>query len=306
MTLISTSTAAFFERSRLDIKSLRAQAESVQAQISRGERLARSSDDPVAASRLRNLARAERLSEIDTANANRASADLTLADTALTAFSDNIIRARELAILAGNDPLSEEQRASIGNELAQIHANLFQLANSRDSAGHALFGGETPGNAYELDGDGNAVYIGTGTSGELGLGEGQTVKRGLTGPEFLSFNVNGTPTDLMAVVKGLADTLQSGAPGAAATARDTLAALDTGLDAVTTGQTVVGTRLSWIEMTADRRVQLSELRATEQAEIGGINVASAIADLQEAMLVLEASQASFGRLSTLNLFSKLG
>ena len=58
-TIFGTSTSAFFERSVMDLTALRKQAEETQAEMSTGERLQRSSDDPVAASRLRQLARAD-------------------------------------------------------------------------------------------------------------------------------------------------------------------------------------------------------------------------------------------------------
>ncbi|MCB2077250.1 MAG: flagellar hook-associated protein FlgL [Novosphingobium sp.] len=303
MTIINNSTSAFFERSLRGMTELRKRAEGVQDQIGSGERLSRSSDDPVAASRLRLLQRSDRLSKIDLANANRASSDLTLADTALGSFATFITRARELTIQAANGTLTDEQRASIGVELDQIHGQLVSLANSRDSAGHALFGGQTAGDAYTLDAGGNAVYIGTATSGEVPLGEGQSVTRGLTGPEFLDYDVNGTPTNLMAVVKSLAAALQGAAADPAGAASDALASLSAGLDSVTTGQTLVGTRLSWIDLTVQRHVELSESRATEQADIGGTDIAASIADLQEVMLVLEASQASFSKLANLSLFN---
>ncbi|MDE8651143.1 flagellar biosynthesis protein FlgL [Novosphingobium album (ex Liu et al. 2023)] len=305
MPIVSTSTSAFFERSRRDIKALRSEAESIQAQLGRGERLSKSSDDPVAASRLRTLMRTDKLSAIDVANANRANADLTLADSTLSDFSDYITHATELATQAASDTLTTDQRASIGQELQAIHDNLFALANARDSSGHALFGGESTADAYQLDAAGNAVYVGTPGAGSLPLGEGQSVTRSITGPEFLNFTVNGTPTNLMAVVKNLADALQSTATDPAGAARTALDSLSAGLDSVTTGQTVVGTRLAWIEMTGDRRVDMGETRSAEEADIGGTDVASAVAKLQETMTVLEVSQASFGKLASLTLFDQL-
>lgn len=301
-TIFSTSTSAFFERATQDLTSLRAEAEKLQAQLGNGQKLTRSSDDPLAASRLRSLARATRLSEIDMTNANRATADLSLADTALSSFAAFVTRARELTMQAANGTLTAEARAGIGTELEQIHGNLVGLANSRDSAGHALFGGETAGVAYTLDGGGNAVYAGTASSGELALGDGQSVTRGLTGPEFLSFNVAGTPTDLMAVVKELAAALQGAVADPAQAASDALGALNEGLDKITTGQTVIGTRLAWIDLTTERRIDLSEMRASEEADIGATDIAATVAGLQQMMLVLEASQASFARLSGLSLF----
>lgn len=305
-TIFNNSTSAFFERSTQDLSGLRKQAEALQLQISKGERLSRSSDDPVAASKLRVLARADSLSKIDEINANRASTDLTLADTALSSFADYIARVQELALKAANDTLTDQQRVGIGVELNEIHGNLVALANTRDSSGHALFGGESAGAAYTLDGSGNAVYAGTASAGELPLGDGQRVSRGLTGPEFLNFDVNGTPTDLMAVVKNLAVALQGGAGDPAQAARDSLDPLTKSLDAVTTGQTIVGARLSWIDLSTDRRVNLGELRANEQVDIGATDTATAIVQMQEIMLALEASQASFTKLAGLSLFNALG
>lgn len=303
--MTAVSTSAFYDRAATDIRTLRARAESLQAAAGRGERLTRSSDDPVAASRLRQLARSDAIARIDTANANRASADLTLADDALSTMADFVIRAQELATQAASGTLAPSQRAAIGQELGLLHGNLVALANSRDSAGHALFGGETTGAAYSLDGSGVATYLGNGAAGVLELGEGLEVGRALTGPEFLNFNHNGAATDLLAVVRGLADALQGAAADPAAAARDALGALETGLDRLSTGQTVVGARLAWIDLTGERRIDQSELRSDEQGAIGGTDLAETVTRLQQTLTVLEASQASFAKLSGLSLFDVL-
>lgn len=305
MTIIGTSTSAFFDRSNLDLSGLRAQAERLQEQLSSGERLARSSEDPVAASRLRTLSRAERLAKIDTANADRAATDLALADAALTSFADAIIHAKELATQAANETLTETQRASIGTELEEIHARLVSLANTRDSAGHALFGGEAAGDAYTLDAAGNAIYTGTATTGDMPLGDGQSVTRGVPGPDFLDFSVGGNPTNLLGEVKALADALKGTSADPSGAARDALDALGAGLDAVSTSQTIIGSRLAWIDLATERNTNLGELRADEREKIGGTDIAITVANLQQVMLVLEASQSSFAQLANLSLFEML-
>jgi flagellar hook-associated protein 3 FlgL len=302
MSSISTSTSAFFDRATNDIGSLRKQAETLQAQLGSGKKLTRSSDDPVAASRMRMLSRADSLSQIDETNANRALADLTLADSALSTFATYITRAKELAIQAASGTLTPEQRASVGKEIEEIHGNMIALANSRDSNGHALFGGESPGDAYAIDGAGNTTYAGTVSSGQLALGDGQFITRGLTGPEFLNFTAGGAPTDLLTAVKALGEALQGGAPDPESAARDGMTMLDTALRTVTTAQTVVGSRLNWIELTGERRTNLSELRADEGEQIGGTDLATTISQLQQTLTVLEASQASFTKLAGLSLF----
>lgn len=300
-----TSTRASYDRFNLDMGKLREQAEALRTAISSGQRLERASQDPVAAARLRSLARTEASTAVDQDNAARASSDLTLADQALEGFTDRIFRLKELATQAANGTLNPQQRSGIAQEIRQIHSELLGLANSRDSSGHALFGGEGTGAAYVLDAGGNAVYAGTASAAELWLGEAQGVTRGVTGPEFLNFTVAGAPSDLFAVVRTLGEALGGAATDPAQAARDAMSALDSGLEAITTQQTVIGGRLNWIELSTHRAVQKSELRAQEQEQVGGTDLTQAVSRLQQTMTVLEATQASFARLSSLSLFDFL-
>lgn len=304
MTIVSTSTSAFYDRSAMDIAELRKRAEGYQADLSRGQRISRSSDDPVGASRLRQLQRSDALSQIDTANSSKAQADLQLTDGALSSLADYMARLKELTTQAANGTYTTAAKASVGQEIASIRDNIIQLANSRDSAGNALFGGQSAGDAYAVDAAGNATYIGTASAPDLPLGDGQTVTRAMTGPQVLNFSVNGTSTDLLATLKTLSDALQSGTNTAQAT-QDGLAALDKGLDTLTTAQTVVGSRLAWIDQSTERRTNMSEMRANEESDVGGTDIASTVAKLQQTMTVLEASQASFAKLSSLSLFQIL-
>ncbi|MBS0481443.1 MAG: flagellar biosynthesis protein FlgL [Proteobacteria bacterium] len=301
----SVSTSSFYDRSSTTLAGLRARAEDLQGAIGSGQRLNVGSDDPVAAARLRSLSRAEAFSAIDVTSANRASSDLQLTDSALSSISETIIRVRELATQAANGVLSAGQRAGIASELEQIQGDLVRLANTRDSSGHALFGGEAAGPAYTTDAAGNALYAGTANAGQVDLGDGQSVTRGVTGPEAFHFTGQAGPTNLFAIVKGLADALNGGAADPAQAARDALAPLDTGLETVTTAQTVIGARLNWIDLTDTRRTVISEQQVSEQADLGGTDIAETVTRLQQTMTVLEASQASFTKLAGLSLFDLL-
>ena len=303
MTSISTST--FYERSNQGLAALRARAEGLQNSISTGQKLSRGSDDPVAAARLRVLARADRSAAIDADLAASATADLTQTDQTLSSFGSAVIRVRELAVQAANGTLSPAQRAGIGTEIAQIRDQLVQLANTPDSQGHALLGGEGAGAAYTLSAGGVAVYTGSAAAAQVPLGDGQSVSRGITGPEALNFSVGGAPTDLFAVIKTLGDALSSAAADPAQAARDALTGLDAGLETLSTQQTVIGARLNWLDLTAQRREQTSVLRSQEQADQGGTDLSFAVSQLQQTMTVLEASQASFTRLAGLSLFALL-
>ena len=303
--MTTVSTSAFYDRSNAGMGTLSARADALQAAIASGQRLAAASDDPVAAARVRTLTRQDSFAEIDTAASGRASGDLMLADQTLSQFSASVIRVKELATQAANGILTATQRAGIATELDQIHSELGRLASARDLAGHALFGGNSVGAAYTFDASGNPVYAGTASASDLSLGDGQTVTRGLTGPQFLEFTGASGATNLFAVVKGLSDALKGGVPDPAQAARDALGPLDTGLETITTQQTVIGARLNWIDLNVERRVQMSEQRSDEEASVGGTDLSLAVSQLQQTMTVLEASQASFARLSQLSLFNLL-
>ena len=302
--MINLSTGAFYERSASQIGSLRTRAESLQKMIGSGERLERSSDDPVAAARLRTLARGERLAEVDNRNSQLAQADLQLTDQALNSVADIVIRVRELAVQGSNQTLSDEQRAAIGAEIGSLSENLLLLANGRNAAGHALLGGQASGAAYENI-NGVATFVGTAAVDPLEIGEGQTVTPGLTGPQVFEFTDANGETDLFQVLGNLAAALNAGGTAASDASSAALGSLDVGLEKVTTAQTVIGSRLNWVELMDERREKKSERVAAEQGDVGGADIALTMTRLQETLTVLEATQASFVKLSNLSLFSML-
>jgi len=302
--MISLSTSGFYERGTSQLEALRSQAESLQQQIGTGERLSRSSDDPAAAARLRLLARSERIASVDERSAQLAEVDLATTDDALQSVTDIVVRVRELAVQAASNTVNDEQRIAIGTEIASLRENLLAIANSRNSAGHALLGGEATGDAYSDNGT-TVQFVGTGNVTPVEIGEGQTVTPALTGPDVFEFNTGSGATDLFAVFGQLATALSAGGPAAITASSDALADLDAGLEKVATAQTIVGSRLNWIELMDERRIENAERIAEQRQDIGGTDIAEAVSRLQETLTVLEASQASFVRLSNLSLFSML-
>ena len=305
--MINLSTGAFYERSATQIASLRARAESLQEQLGTGERLERSSDDPVAAARLRMLDRDERITKVDTRNSESAENNLKFTEQAFSQVATMIGRARELALLAATETTSDEQRRSIATELDGLRGSLLGIANGRNASGHALFGGQAAGDAYAVDPvTGAATYAGTATLDPIEIGEGQTIVPGNTGPQVFSFdNTSGVPSDLFAELAALSTAIRGGGTAAADAARDGLGMLDTGLEKVTTAQTVLGSRLAWIEVMDERRTDNIERITQERSSVGGADIAVTMTRLQEMLTVLEASQASFVKLANLNLFSML-
>lgn len=304
MPSVTNSTTAFYQRSLNQMGDLRALAENLQLQVSTGERLTKSSDDPVASARLRSLSRTDRLAQIDADNAARASDELSTGAAAMEDVANIMIRARELAQWAGNDTTSATERELIATEIEQLRETLFATANGLSNTGRSLFGGEVPDFAYSMDGAGVVTYAGTASSGSIDIGEGVSIDRALTGPDIFNFIHNGVPTDAFAFLANLANDLRTAADPAAA-ARDSFTGFDASIDTLGRAQAIYGARLTWVDTIQQTQVLRAESRAEEGGEIGGTNLADAITRLQQTLTVLEASQASFARVSNLTLFNSI-
>lgn len=305
MSFVSNSTGAFYERSLGQLSALRASLEGLQNQISTGVRIARGSEDPAAASRLRSLARIERLSEVQADNSDKLARDLDEAGDALLGVANLLSRARELAILAANDPTGESGRAAIAQELAQLEEELFDRANAKTLTGEPLFAGTASGPAFVRAADGTVSYNGNGDIASVPIAPGTELERGLTGAQIFEFDVNGAPTSAFAVLAGLSAALQPGGADPAAAARAALEGLDAALDATTRSQTVLGTRLAWVEVVQDNQATRALNLAEQQSDIGDTDLGEAVARLQQTLAALEASQLSFTRVANLTLFNAL-
>ncbi len=182
-------------------------------------------------------------------------------------MADIVIRAKELTLQARSTLQTDSSQKAIATEIASLREQLLAAANSRDAAGHALFGGEAAGDAYAQTG-GVVGYQGAGTAPQTELGDGQHIQRSMTGPDILSFG----GTDLFEVLGNLAAGLNTGGAAALSAAGDALGLLDTGLEKVTTAQTVIGTRQAWVETIDDRRTATGELISEERTDIGGTDL----------------------------------
>jgi flagellar hook-associated protein 3 FlgL len=311
--MTTVSTSAFYDSAIYNMQQLRKDTQQMQAQISTSDKVQHAYDDPVAAAQLRTLSLQDTLSGADTANTNAAKTSLTQADDTLTQFSTILTTIQTKASQAANATLTDTQRAAIGQEIGSYYQNLLSLANTKDSNGHALFGGQAAGDAYTLNATTGALqYNGTGTANTLTLGPGLSVTTGVTGPDFLNYTSGGQSVNLLDVVKDLADTLKTGTSngtaGTSALATAANAALTTlgdGLNTITTAQTIVGARLSWVNTTTTMQSNLKLIREQQQSDVGGTDITATYAKLQETMTVLEAAQASFVKVANLSLFSLL-
>lgn len=305
MQSVGTSTGAFFERSLSQMSALRAALEGFQTQIATGERIVRGSDDPVGAARLRALARLEVRGRTEAENAARLEQDLTEGADQIGGVVELLQRARELAIAAANDPTGENGRDAIADELEQMSEELFARSNARSITGAPLFAGTAGNPAFIRDAGGVVTYNGNNQNSSVPVAPGTEVERGVTGEQLFEFDLGGTPTSTFAVISALAAAMRGGAVDPAAAAQDALAGIDAAIDSANRSQTVIGTRIAWIEAIQQDQQNRAVNVAEKRSSIGDTDIADTIVRLQQTLTALEASQASFTRVSSLTLFNAL-
>ena len=300
--MTSVSTSGFYDGAIFNMNSLQSQINDLQTSISTGNKFQQASQDPTAAAQMRSLQAADALATADTANAQSASASLSQADTTLSQISNTVEQIQTLATQAANGTLTDSQRGNIGAQIGTLYTSLVSLANSQTPGGAPLFGGTGSGNAYTVDAAGNATYAGTANAPTLSLGAGLNVTTGVTGPQVFNFSVGGTATNVLSVVQNLAAALQGNVPGTTpqAAAQASLSQLSAGL-----GQTLVGARQNWVTTTTSIQTALSTQRATQESDVGGTDIATAVAKLSQASTVLQAAQASFVKVAGMSLFAML-
>jgi len=304
-------TAYFFDSRNRQMAALNGRAASLQEQIATGKRFAAPSADPVAAGRLARLSVTQADQNQYASNVKLAQSLLGQSDTALESVTLNLQRAQELAIRANNDTLNADNRAAIGKELEAILDDLLALANSTDLRGEPLFGGSASGQAYAKAADGSIAFAGTGEAPPIPIGAGVQVQATDSGPRlFEGLEVGGSATDMFKVVGDLAKALAPGGSPDAASLKQALAAGTEGLtkaaERINSGRASVGARAARLEIEGERLAQAKIDTEIERSGIDGVDVQTAVIELQKTMIALQATQASFSRLTQLSLFDYLG
>ena len=305
--MTTVSTSGFYDSATFNMNTLQKQVDKLQTEIATGNQYASAADNPTATAQMRSLQLQDAIGTADTQNANTASTSLSLADSTLSEVTSTIQQIQTLAQQAASSTLTDTQRASIGTQVGQLYTNLTNLANTQDTNGNPLFGGNASGPAYTLDAAGNATYAGSATANTVSLGAGLSVTTGVTGPQVFNFSVGGTATNLLSVVQNLATSLQGGTPGTTpqAAAQTALNQLSAGLTQATTAQTMIGARENWVTTTTNVQSKLTTQRATEESNLGSTDISSAVSQMQQTMVALQAAQASFVKVSGMSLFSMI-
>jgi len=157
----------------------RARSAQAETEISSGRKLDQASDDPAAAAQMmRYDIRLQRLGQYQRNNA-RARLWVDGADSALQSVSNNLARAKTIAVQAGNDILGPAENEALAADIRAIAEEIRTAANMKAS-GRALFSGTSDAvDPY----DGTNTYLGDAGVVELSIDKNETIEVGSPGPD---------------------------------------------------------------------------------------------------------------------------
>lgn len=271
---------------------------SAQEQISSQKRLLKPSDDPssfnqVLAGRT-ELSRNEQWSR----NINFGRQRLELSDATLTQVTTVLTRVKELTIQAASGTTSAEQRATIAQEVRQLHRHLLQLANS-ELDGQAIFAGtDTDAAPYAVTTGDNVVYQGNGERHAIEVGESQTIDDTIPGSQIFSgptTNLFNSLRDLLAAMEG---NNQAGIEAG-------IGNLDQAMAQVNNAQGEIGALVNRMDVVGEWLARATELVTRAISDREDTDLAKAISDLSRNELAMEAANATLSRMFSTSLLNFL-
>ncbi len=195
--MLRVTESMLFDQVTNSIRGAQKRAYDAQTVAQTGLRVNRLSDDPLAASRANILSSTlERLSGMETV-ANRATEELTVAESVLGEATTLYSRAREIAIKGANASMGEDSRAALAGEIDGLREQLLSLGNSRVADVYVFGGYQNTDEPFDAQG---------GYLGDNGVREGE-IAPGTT----IAMNVPGNQafTGAVDVFKALEDLSQS-------------------------------------------------------------------------------------------------
>jgi len=301
------STHLLFERGSAQMSSVQTQLTQSQAQLAQGKQILNASDAPNQAATIQRLKSILSKQDSYQSSLNTIKARLQGEDTSLQSVSDLLVRAKEVAVQGANDTLSAADRKALGTEMQALRDQMLSLANAKDNNGNYMFSGSRVNQpAFIETANGSPVYMGDQTRMSVRVGDQRSIPVNRTGTDAF---VPVMRTDADGKVSGIGffqsiDNLITSLNSADGKDISRGAGeLDNLQQGISLARAQIGTNLNVVDQqTSVLEDNTLNLKST-LSSIEDLDYASAITKMNQQMMSLEAAQASFAKVSQLNLFN---
>ena len=296
------STKLFNQQTLERLSDMHGKIQQNQARIATGKNILKASDDPIAAVNISAAKEQKTENARYIENIGRAKSKLELTENALNQASNLITRIYELTILAENDTFSVADRVAMKQEVTQLKDSMFEIANSEDASGQALFAGyKVNQNAFSRDENGYIQYMGDRGNNVVNISENMTLSLGIDGASaFLRIPSENRHKSIFGIIETIEDNFED-----ANFPKNSISDLQSAIDHLSLQQTFIGAQLNKAELQEEalnrRQIILSEnLSQLEDADITKI-----VTELQTMLLNRDAATQAFAKIGQQSLFDFL-
>jgi flagellar hook-associated protein 3 FlgL len=311
------STSSYYASTILSIRNQQGAMSRLNQQIGSGQRMLAAKDDPVANARAMSLR--DGLASRTQFAANQTKLDVIQKEeaTVLNELANSLVKARQ-SLADGRNVDDQSLRDQAASILAGLYKHIKDLVNYSDADGNAIFAGyETNGvpyahtPAYDPASSGPAVspastYAGDEGTRQIEIDAGRFLQSNDSLSSVMQVGVAGF--DVLRAIDQAAIDLRdtSIAPAALQASLDTAySALNTAMDNLKTTQSVLAGRQLQLADAKSSNQQLMKIGEDALGELTQVDQASAIIELQQRQIALQAAESAFGLTSKLSLFNYL-
>jgi len=169
--MIRITTANAYENSVDNLQRRQQELQLAQDRMTSGKRVARASDDPMAAARVERALASSARALADQRGLEASRNAMQQAEAALGTATEAMQQVRELLVAAGNGSYTDAERANYAARIRGLREQLFAIANRGDGAGGYLFGGQGSAQPPFVDGVGGVTFRGAGGQAEVEGGD---------------------------------------------------------------------------------------------------------------------------------------
>jgi flagellar hook-associated protein 3 FlgL len=301
------STHLLFDRASTQMSTVQSNLTQTQAQLAQGKQIINASDAPNQAATIQRMKSILSRQESYQSSLNTVKARLQGEDSTLQSVSELLIRAKEVAVQGANDTLNTGDRKALANEMQSLRDQMLSLANTRDSNGNFLFAGSRVKQpAFAETANGSPVYMGDQTRMNVRVGDQQNIPINRTGTDAFvpvaRIDKDGAPVGVSFFQ--VMDNLIAGLNTAnGSDIRRGAGELDNLQQGLSLAHAQVGTNLNMVDQQTSIIEDTTLNLKSTLSSIEDLDYASAITKMNQQMLSLEAAQASFAKVSQLNLFN---
>ncbi len=301
------STRLLFDRGSAQMSNVQTQLAKSQAQLAQGKQIINASDAPNQAATIQRLKSILNTQDSCHSCLNTSNARLQGEDSTLQNVSDLLVRAKEVAVQGANDTLNAGDRKALATEMQALRDQMLSLANTKDSNGNYLFAGSRVKQpAFVETVNGSPEYRGDRTRMNVRVGDQRSIPINRTGTDAFvpvaRIDADGKTSGIgfFQVMDNLITGLNT---SKGPDIRRGVGELDDLMQGLSMARANIGTNLNVVDQQSSVIEDTTLNLKTTLSSIEDLDYASAITKMNQQMMSLEAAQASFAKVSQLNLFN---